>query len=515
MSKEKTTFVKTRHVEIFPIGEKEEVSEIWSKVNSWFDNTWKAANKIITSRQAITSLVDNVIDNDKYLHLENDKIKKELITIDNWYSEEKTNIYQTFAPLLEDLHISDIPAKEKKQKRKEITNDRKDAIKNLGNQHKSKVKKYKPEIDKLKNKAVSMFIDSIHMSDINLTYKQVAIEFPMLPSYVWSALNNKVCSKYKDESFGVKMGLKSLTTYKKNMPVPFNKGNSMTFEKVGKSIVFNFITGVKFRVNFGKDKSNNRHIIDSIIEGKYKFCDSEFIYKKNKLFLSLAVEIPKMVTMLDENKQVGVDVGINVPAYLAMNEGHSRMAIGNREGFIKPRTRIAAQRRALQKNLKFTKGGKGRKKKLAKLDKLEKAERNTVKTLNHKISKTVIDFALKNNAGVIKMEKLTGIARNESSKWILRNWSYFELQNFIEYKAKAFGIEVKYINPAYTSQCCPNCKHISRENRKTQAKFKCVECDFEENADWVGAYNIANSTDYMNKKGAKPKIIKKPLKEMV
>jgi putative transposase len=31
---------------------------------------------------------------------------------------------------------------------------------------------------------------------------------------------------------------------------------------------------------------------------------------------------------------------------------------------------------------------------------------------------------------------------------------------------------------------------VRAENRQTQAKFACVECGFEENADLVGAINI-------------------------
>src|SRR5690606_33927459 len=34
------------------------------------------------------------------------------------------------------------------------------------------------------------------------------------------------------------------------------------------------------------------------------------------------------------------------------------------------------------------------------------------------------------------------------------------------------------------------CGHVSADNRQTQARFLCVECGFEENADLVGAINI-------------------------
>ena len=36
----------------------------------------------------------------------------------------------------------------------------------------------------------------------------------------------------------------------------------------------------------------------------------------------------------------------------------------------------------------------------------------------------------------------------------------------------------------------PGCGHISKYNRMTQARFACVECGFEENADLVGAINV-------------------------
>ena len=42
----------------------------------------------------------------------------------------------------------------------------------------------------------------------------------------------------------------------------------------------------------------------------------------------------------------------------------------------------------------------------------------------------------------------------------------------------------------HTSQSCPACQHVSNENRRTQAQFRCVESGFEAHADVVGAINI-------------------------
>jgi transposase len=67
------------------------------------------------------------------------------------------------------------------------------------------------------------------------------------------------------------------------------------------------------------------------------------------------------------------------------------------------------------------------------------------------------------------------------------------LQTKIEYKAKEVGIEVRYINPKYTSQRCSKCGCISANNRPSQAVFKCVKCGFESNADYNASQNIGIS----------------------
>ena len=79
----------------------------------------------------------------------------------------------------------------------------------------------------------------------------------------------------------------------------------------------------------------------------------------------------------------------------------------------------------------------------------------------------------------------------EKKPRVLRNWSYYELQQFIEYKAQKYGVEVVKVEPAYTSQRCSECGHTEKENRKTQEKFICKKCNFTENADYNAARNIA------------------------
>ena len=69
-----------------------------------------------------------------------------------------------------------------------------------------------------------------------------------------------------------------------------------------------------------------------------------------------------------------------------------------------------------------------------------------------------------------------------------QGWAEFRRQ--LEYKAAWKGGFVVAVPPQYTSQTCPCCGHVSKDNRQTQARFECVECGFEENADLVGAINV-------------------------
>jgi putative transposase len=72
----------------------------------------------------------------------------------------------------------------------------------------------------------------------------------------------------------------------------------------------------------------------------------------------------------------------------------------------------------------------------------------------------------------------------------LHNWNFYQLEQFITYKAQAKGIKVEYVDSRYTSQKCSRCGYISRSNRQFQSIFKCKQCGFSLNADLNAARNI-------------------------
>ena len=98
----------------------------------------------------------------------------------------------------------------------------------------------------------------------------------------------------------------------------------------------------------------------------------------------------------------------------------------------------------------------------------------------------------KQTKGTIENPNMRASAKRGLNRSILQqSWGRFFI--FLEYKLKRNGGELIRINPKNTSLTCSNCGHISKENRKTQAKFICTSCNISLNADYNASLNILNA----------------------
>ena len=332
-------------------------------------------------------------------------------------------------------------------------------------------------------------------------------------------LKQGVYANYNSDARDVKHGERSIRNYKKGMPIPFawDKSLRIEYEEKEKEFFLRWYKDIRFKFHFGKDRSNNRSIVsrclklDKEYEGEYKLCNSSIqIVKRDgstKYFLLMVVKIPQESVELNKKIVVGVDLGINYPAYVATNCTEERMFIGDRKHFLNTRMQFQRRYKSLQR-LKGATGGKGRNKKLEPLERLRNAERNWVHTQNHLFSLKVVNFAVQTHAATIHMEDLSGFGKDddgnaeERKEFVLRNWSYYELQNMITYKAAKFGIKVEKVRPSYTSQTCSWC---GQRGFRQGVIFicenpACKKCGEKEQADYNAARNIANSKDIVKDK---------------
>jgi putative transposase len=116
------------------------------------------------------------------------------------------------------------------------------------------------------------------------------------------------------------------------------------------------------------------------------------------------------------------------------------------------------------------------------------------KDTNHCISKRLVQKA----AGArkaIALEDLSGIRERvtvrRAHRYERHSWAFFQLRQYIAYKAAWAGVPVVLVDPRNTSRTCSACGHCEKANRKSQAEFLCQRCGIALHADYNAALNIS------------------------
>ena len=213
-----------------------------------------------------------------------------------------------------------------------------------------------------------------------------------------------------------------------------------------------------------------------------------------KWFISIQTE--REVTRLAQaaTTAIGIDLGIN--RFATMNDGSY---IAPLNSFKKQQQRLRHHQQELSRKVKFSQNWKKEK---AKVQKIHIGIANARKDYLHKITTTIS----KNHAlvcvedlQVSNMSKSASGTKEKPGKNVRQKsglnrsildpgWGMFRSQ--LAYKLQWNGGMLLTVPPQNTSRTCPCCDHVSEDNRKTQAQFKCVSCNYKNHADVVGAMNI-------------------------
>jgi putative transposase len=86
------------------------------------------------------------------------------------------------------------------------------------------------------------------------------------------------------------------------------------------------------------------------------------------------------------------------------------------------------------------------------------------------------------NGAVIRYEKNRAAQKAGLNKAIL-NVGWGAVRTLIDYKLRERNKVLVLVSPQYSSQECLACGHIDPANRQTQARFQCVVCGYQNNAD--------------------------------
>ncbi|WP_369637666.1 RNA-guided endonuclease InsQ/TnpB family protein [Nocardia sp. JMUB6875] len=222
----------------------------------------------------------------------------------------------------------------------------------------------------------------------------------------------------------------------------------------------------------------------------YRQGETDLVHRDGMWFLYATCEIPEPHAA-QPTGWIGVDLGLANIA--TTNSGYRACGRGLR----RYRERQRRLRRKLQaKNTKASNRV---------LRRQRRRETRHAAQVNHVISKRIVAEAQRTGHG-IGLEALTGIRERvrlrKPQRATLHSWGFAQLGSFIVYKARRAGVPVVFVNANDTSRTCRKCGYIDRNNRVSQAEFRCRSCRFAEHADVNASHNIARKAAVVWGRGA-------------
>ena len=249
-----------------------------------------------------------------------------------------------------------------------------------------------------------------------------------------------------------------------------NDGKTLSINTLGKRVKCSF---------FGKHFA-------AYLDGSYDLGTAKLVELNG--FWYLHIPVTKAVEDFEkENVKhvVGIDRGLRFLTVSYDEQGKTEFVSGKK--IATKRRKFQEVRRQLQS--KGTKSAKRR------LKSISGRENRWMSDVNHQISKTLVQKYGENTLFVL--EDLTGVSFEESNlscgakqNYELRSWSFYQLEQFLSYKAHENKSEVLKVSAKYTSQRCPKCGTIRKENRNHYKHLYSCQCGYKSNDDRVGAMNI-------------------------
>ena len=221
------------------------------------------------------------------------------------------------------------------------------------------------------------------------------------------------------------------------------------------------------------------------LDGTWKFGLAKLLKSSGKWYLHISAT----KEVADFNKQtvkhvVGLDRGLRFLATSYDEQGKTAFFDGQ----------AIMRKRAKYQKLRATLQAKGTKSAKRRLKKLSGRENRWISDVNHCLSKTLVQkygantlFVLENLNGVsFERTDLPKALRNQN-----KSWAFYQLEQFLTYKAYLHNSEVVEVSAKYTSQRCPKCGVIKKDNRNHEKhEYHCDNCGYRSNDDRIGAMNI-------------------------
>ena len=222
------------------------------------------------------------------------------------------------------------------------------------------------------------------------------------------------------------------------------------------------------------------------LDGSYDLGTAKLVELKGLWYLHIPVtKIVEDFKNEHVRHVVGIDRGLRFLTVSYDEQGKTEFVSGRK--IATKRHKFQEVRKQLQS--KGTKAAKRR------LKAISRRENRWMSDMNHQISKTLVQKYGKDTLFVL--EDLTGVSfeennlsKNAKRNYDLRSWAFYQLEQFLTYKAHENRSEVLKVSARYTSQRCPKCGTIHKGSRDHHKHLYSCQCGYKSNDDRIGAMNI-------------------------
>jgi len=215
----------------------------------------------------------------------------------------------------------------------------------------------------------------------------------------------------------------------------------------------------------------------------WKMKEARQVIRNGKAFIKITFE--KIIQKIDPKDSIAVDINMKT------------IVVGKDENnFVRIPTRINEiyQYKSLAERLqiKYPKRWESNRNIKQRILSFHSKAKRIAEDFSRKVSKRIIDEAIKMNANVIKLENLKYMIKKvkrlpKKFRNKLYLMQYRKIQYWIDWQAKKHCLLVKYVYAAYSSIKCPRCNN--KMNEISYRWFKC-NCGYENDRDIIAIINL-------------------------
>ena len=232
--------------------------------------------------------------------------------------------------------------------------------------------------------------------------------------------------------------------------------------------------------------------MQKFLDGTWHFGTAKLVELKGIWYLHIsATKEVSDFTRDDVKHVVGIDRGLR---FLETTYDNNQ-----KTGFVSGK-QILSKRRTFD-SIRVQLQSRGTRSAKRALKRISGRENRWMSDVNHCLSKALVQEY--GSGTLFVLEDLEGVSTDENNlktsqqSHDLRNWTFYDLETKLTYKAHETGSDVLKVDASYTSQRCPRCGRIRKENRDHKMhSYHCDQCGFQTNDDRIGAMNICFSAHF-------------------